>query len=286
MNDYKCISCNSKMRIIFPGWILYCKKCGLRRLLNVDSKQDINFDEKLYVSAHEKQRKVLFNDLINMMHKTGSIKNKKILDVGCSLGWFMEILNNYDGKSFGIDNEKKFIKSAYNNGHKVVVSEFPNTPFKNSFFDWIIFNDVFEHLKNLDSAINEIKNLLNENGMVLLFVPNKNSLIYLVSEILAKFGYHKPLERLWLKHYPFPHQTYFTRKNLSKLMKKNGFIEVSYDYKSYTSTVNIKSLMKIVKIDNSIGVIQALVLSIGLTVIRPISKILGPDSFICIYKKE
>ncbi len=92
MKNYKCISCDSKMKLIHPGWILYCKKCGLRKLLNNNSKQEINFDETVYASAHEKQRKVLFEDLINTMNKYGSIKNKKILDVGCGLGWFMEIL--------------------------------------------------------------------------------------------------------------------------------------------------------------------------------------------------
>jgi len=210
---------------------------------------------------------------------------KKILDVGCALGWFLDILKKNKGISFGIDIKESFVRNAFKSGHKVLVSDFPTKIFTNNTFDWVIFNDVFEHIEDLGKAIETTSDLLNEDGMVLILAPNSKSLIYRVSSLLARFGYLNPLERLWLKNYPFPHQTYFTRYNLSILMKQFGFNEIYFTGRSYTSTINFKHLIKIMRIDKSVGLFQALVLTLGFISLRPISKIFGNDSFITVYKK-
>jgi 2-polyprenyl-3-methyl-5-hydroxy-6-metoxy-1,4-benzoquinol methylase len=55
-------------------------------------------------------------------------------------------------------------------------------PFKNNSLDLIILQDLLEHLDNREKFINNIYNLLNDNGMIYLSTPNKYSIINIIAD--------------------------------------------------------------------------------------------------------
>ena len=74
---------------------------------------------------------------------------------------------------------------------------YQNQFLKKKKFDIIIFNDVFEHIANLNNTIFEIKKLLKDDGLIFINLPTSDGIVFKISEILNKFGSLKLYNRLW-----------------------------------------------------------------------------------------
>lgn len=99
--------------------------------------------------------------------------------------------------------------------------------FKNTKFDYIIFADVLEHLRNADLVLEKSKILLNEDGFILFSIPNicHNSII--IDLINDKFEYKNTglLDDTHLK--------FWTENSLDKLVKNSGLYTVK-KFATYT----------------------------------------------------
>ena len=102
-----------------------------------------------------------------------TIKNKKILEIGCSVGDdaenYVEHCKEYVGidisdKAIDVAKSKKIPKSYFKctDGHKI--------PFNDSTFDCVIVNSLLHHL-NLKISIEEISRVLRENGKLIFREP-------------------------------------------------------------------------------------------------------------------
>ncbi len=101
-----------------------------------------------------------------------------LLDVGCGLGsttrWFATNLNVY---SVGIELNTLFAKEA--KSHRTNLNYLKASglklPFGEKSFHTVILNDVLEHVnyKNADELFNEIRRVLNDDGMLYVSVANK-----------------------------------------------------------------------------------------------------------------
>jgi len=99
--------------------------------------------------------------------------NSKILDVGCSEGGLIQILENKGFTSVsGIDvSEQAIAQCALRGINKVSLKDGINTDFKDGEFDLIIASDVLEHIADERSALKEWCRILTPQGILLLFVP-------------------------------------------------------------------------------------------------------------------
>lgn len=84
---------------------------------------------------------------------------KKVLDVGCGQGKVVCLLRQEGIEAYGIDTEKiaTFAPSWCDVGNA------KNIPFTDKFFDVVVSNDFFEHLKEdeIDIVYNEMKRVGN-----------------------------------------------------------------------------------------------------------------------------
>lgn len=97
-----------------------------------------------------------------------SLKNKRILDLGCGDG--RDILTyekleakeiyGIDSSTFMISEAKKIVKAPKN----LVVGSMDSLPFKNKFFDLIIARFSIHYLSNLDKMYSEINRVLKNKG--------------------------------------------------------------------------------------------------------------------------
>lgn len=101
-------------------------------------------------------------------------KNKRILDIGCANGGLLAKLQNlgYNNLS-GVDPSLvcvQYIQKNYN------ISSYLGSIFSNldylGKFDCIILSHVLEHLQDLKTAICNVVNLLSEQGILYIEVPN------------------------------------------------------------------------------------------------------------------
>lgn len=135
-------------------------------------------------------------------------QNKKILDIGCSYGWFEKKVN---AKIIAIDLCKKDLEIAKKQVKKEGVkfeygSALNLRKYKKNYFDFAVMFDVIEHLpKNKEEiALLEISRVLKKGGTLIISTPAKN---------FTKF-----LDPAWY----FGHRHY-TSTYLKKLLEKTGF---------------------------------------------------------------
>lgn len=110
-------------------------------------------------------------ELINRYFKEG-----KILDVGASPFHITFCLKQLGFEVTGVDINPDPFKSFINKYNLVIKKtniETEELPFKTNAFDFIIFNEVFEHLRiNPIFTLKEINRVLKPGGVLLLTTPN------------------------------------------------------------------------------------------------------------------
>lgn len=160
--------------------ILICKSCGhiqldYENILHKYNDNDQLFDEKYNdkkYSVIEQKKIKKFNDHINCYLSGMS----KVLDVGAGAGWtakyFIEKNIQYSAVERVPSLKKKLLKSG---AHEVVddIEKISNS--SENKYDLIILRHVLEHLRKPRETLKIINNLLSENGVLYLSVPNFNA---------------------------------------------------------------------------------------------------------------
>lgn len=167
------------------------------------SKGFVNF-------GYQKVRKYTLKKKLNLINK---LKNKKgnLLDVGCGTGEFLNTcaLNNW--KTIGVepsDAARNYAKTNYNLN---VVNEGGFADFIPLNFDVITMWHVLEHVPHLNKRIEELKSVLNNDGVILIAVPNCSS---------YDANYYK---ENWAAYDLPRHLYHFTPATITKLLAKHGF---------------------------------------------------------------
>jgi len=103
------------------------------------------------------------------------IKGRSLF-IGCGNGRNFTVFKNI--KIFGIDFSENMIYNAIKtskknriDAHFIVGNE--NLPFRNNFFDSIVFLSSLQCMKNRAHALNECKRVLKEDGIILISVWNR-----------------------------------------------------------------------------------------------------------------
>jgi 2-polyprenyl-3-methyl-5-hydroxy-6-metoxy-1,4-benzoquinol methylase len=142
---------------------------------------------------YEKSHKERFDFLIEDL-KLNDLKDKKIADVGCGLGFIynrlsQDIQSNY----FGYDGAN-FPSPPFN--YKQADLDNFSIPEKHGFFDVVFCFETIEHLTNPYNCFLEIKNILKKDGILFLSIPHIRTehntiypgLIYPVNNFISFLG--------------------------------------------------------------------------------------------------
>lgn len=273
----KCLVCGSDLKKI-NKYVLKCKKClFLNSTLKPGHGREIEGISEL--------RKINFKKIIEIIKSLDNNQNYKILEFGSGNGFFIN-----ECKELGIDITGS---EADENQYKILKEKFSNTikislPIKNikknvfDKFDYVIFNDVFEHLENLDLVINQLNIFLKEDGKILINLPSSDGLIFKFSNILSKFGISNFYNRLWQKDLSSPHLSYFNNLNLKLLFKKHDYNLI---HSSSLNTVSNKG--NFIRLNSTIkNKFLCLALSGLLFLFYYLQKILPKDIIFHIYSKK
>jgi 2-polyprenyl-3-methyl-5-hydroxy-6-metoxy-1,4-benzoquinol methylase len=107
-----------------------------------------------------------------------------LLDIGCGDGAYLKHIRNLNSKielygcdPFGRENDIDLLKKksiVYMN------KGLCDCHYPKKYFDYVCLNHVFEHLPNPVDILKEIETILNENGQLIMGIPNTNSLARLL----------------------------------------------------------------------------------------------------------
>jgi ubiquinone/menaquinone biosynthesis C-methylase UbiE len=142
--------------------------------------------------------------------------HKRALNLGCGPGIFTGALH----EPISADVCQQYLNTVPNG----VQCDAENLPFTNSSFDFVLFTDVIEHVRDDGKALSEICRILRNNGRMLLTKQNSRSLNYLVEGF-----YQKVIRRRSWKGWDASHLRFYTPKTLAKMLSASGFVIESMD---------------------------------------------------------
>ena len=195
--------------------ILECSVCGLVYLSSLSHIKEGHYEESGMHSVELKIEKWLQeckeDDNRRYEFVKGKIANKTLLDFGCGAGGFIEIVKLYAKKVSGIELEKALQPSFKKRGLKV----FPNilkAQKEGLQYDLITAFHVVEHLQNPKRVLKELSKLLNEEGEMIIEVPNSDDVLLTLYENngFQNFSY-------WSQHLFL-----FNEKTMTELVKQAG----------------------------------------------------------------
>ncbi len=148
--------------------------------------------------------------------------NSKILEIGCSTGYFTKILKEkYNCAVDCIEIDKEAAKKAERYCNKIVIADIESLNFSENFdknyYDIIILADVLEHLKNPENILEKIRDYLKDDGILLISIPNITHASIALNILDGKWEY-KPIGLLDNSHLRF-----FTKQSFLNLLEEKGY---------------------------------------------------------------
>ncbi|MBL7147212.1 MAG: class I SAM-dependent methyltransferase [Nanoarchaeota archaeon] len=129
------------------------------------------------------------------------IKNKKfdtILDIGYGSGIFFPTLKNISNKLYGLDEHKldREVAASLNKlsvQTNLISADLKRMPYESEKFDAVISVSTYEHIENLNEAMEELHRVVKKKGRLYIGVPVKNKLTNLFFDV---FGKHPPVDKM------------------------------------------------------------------------------------------
>jgi len=231
-----------------------CKSCGFVFMHPQPEKEDLeNYYEEAYWEKHHNSKGLINKTLDNSFDSRNKaiyewckpyIKDKKtkVLEIGAGYGHTLAYIKQQSNCYVeGVEPSKE---GTYNAIHSYGIKTFNgflenyNTDAK---FDIIILSHVFEHFYDPMKALSIIRNLIQENGILFIEVPN----VLKPNSRKHKLG--------WFSK---EHISYFSKDKLNFMLSSNGFEMIRSEEENYLRTLSIAKDTKQTKYKNEHGKVK------------------------------
>jgi len=216
-NEREIVRCEN-CRVLFVDPMPSKKE--LDNLYNQEYWEDKNFrgETSLGYFAYIKERDSIEEygrRILRILRMKG--EGKKLLDVGCSLGFMLKIFGEFGGfRVFGVDLSKYAIDFGRKElGLKnLFLGDLKRAHFRDNFFDVVTCFHTIEHVAGPISLLKEMARVLKDGGTLVLATPDVNSL------------YRKVMGANWFSFRHREHLYFFGEESVSSLLKKAGFRKI------------------------------------------------------------
>jgi 2-polyprenyl-3-methyl-5-hydroxy-6-metoxy-1,4-benzoquinol methylase len=188
-----------------------CPECESIRSMEPVDFADIYRDYPLNRLKLDVFSRGTLGNLLSRLGKAGMKKTDRILDYGCGNGLFVKLLR-----------ERGYVDVT---GYDPYVGEFAERPSKDARFEWIILNDVIEHVEDPCSLVDECAAMLPAGGHLYVGTAEADGVD------IASLERHRM--RL---HQPF-HRVLLSRRKLRQIGSDAGLERVKDYTRSYMDTL-------------------------------------------------
>lgn len=151
---------------------------------------------------------------------------KKVLDVGCAQGKLSEVISAKKCEVIGIEIDQIAAKNAQKFCKEIIIGDVESTILLTKYqdyFDYIIFADVLEHLKDPLTVLQRFKKYLNDEGYILISLPNITNWRMRIKILFGYFEYED------LGILDSGHIRFFNQKSAKKLLNDAGYEIIKFD---------------------------------------------------------
>jgi SAM-dependent methyltransferase len=278
----RCPICDARLFIGLRPWHLVCKACGHEgstldaHILNQAPGGDL--DEVAREDALETLRRSNFQRLMAIINRLTSKTPARqrplcLLDVGCAHGWFLEqARGNYDAS--GIEPDRDVAKAAVARGLHVREGFFPDVLDTEERYDVIVFNDVLEHIPDINATLQACMHHLVPGGLLVINAPNRLGTLYRISKNLLRLGRSGTFDRMWQLGFPSPHVHYLDTNSIMPLAERHGFTLLASER---LPSVSISGLYSRVRYSKDVSPLKASLLTLAVATAIPALRVLPPD---------
>lgn len=223
----------NSLQLFYPrihSWnISRCNHCGLVQVIPLPSRTEVAgfYHEDMehfipYLGAIPTHRQY-FNWKLDQIEReiSHSLKNLRLLDVGCALGAMLEEAQKRGLRACGVDISADAVDFCQKRGLKVALGSLGSskTAPLGQKFDIITAFEVIEHEHDPISMLRNMSGMLSRDGLVVISTPNFDNI------------WRKIMGRWWVGFRHPEHLWFFTGQTLELMLHQAGFsrIKIRHD---------------------------------------------------------
>ncbi len=194
--------------------VAHCKTCTLVFVQNQVTAEELgahyaDAKDDVYDDANIDCLNYYYRRLADMI-RARFPRPGKILDLGCSRGWFLDVMQGWECHGNEISSADAAVaRERY--GENIVTGSFEEYPLREGYFDVITLQDVFDHFRDPMEALGKCRRLLRPGGLIVIKVHN-------ISCLYARFTGPN-----FYAIIPPSHLFYYDGRTLANTLAKSGF---------------------------------------------------------------
>jgi ubiquinone/menaquinone biosynthesis C-methylase UbiE len=198
----------------------------------IESREKFHKQAEKYDSGNKgKHARSLYESVIN---KLDELSFNNLLDVGCGTGTLLSLINTrYDAQIAGVDLTPKMLNIArikLGDDADLKVADSEDLPFEDNKFDMVICTDSFHHYPHPENVLNEIRRVLEPDGMIIIADPYTPTPLRQMVNLYFKLSRSGDVK-------------IYSESDIRNLLENTGFESVKYEQtgpNAFIATAQIK----------------------------------------------
>jgi len=282
-----CPVCGKTLRPALASWHFECGECSYEgsnlepKILEQAAGGDL--DEEGRETALSVLRKSNFALLARRLGELlGDREGGKLLDVGSAHGWFLDAMSGRL-EGVGLEPDVAVAAAARQRGVRVRSGFFPDALEPGERFDVISFNDVLEHIPDINATLQACRERLVPGGWLVINAPSRRGVLYRVSRLMLRLGMAGPFDRLWQRGFPSPHVHYLDTRVVKALAERHGF---RLEQQMSLPSMKIRGLYSRIRYAKDVAVPKAMAMTALLGLAYPVLAAMPPDIQVWFVRKR
>ena len=160
-------------------------------------------------SIYHWARSFMLHQKYTMLRRESMVKKGSIMDIGCGTGYFLETMQKKGWQTQGVEVNTHAREAASKRLSQTVASSLH--AIENQRFDIISLWHVMEHLHDLPYTFGRLQELLNDEGLLVVALPNAAA--HDAAHYQNDWGAYDPPRHVW----------HFTADTFSQIAQQHGF---------------------------------------------------------------